>query len=197
MKDGRTLLTVADVCGKGLAAALVSSSLHTMVHGGVAAGLDLRGLMRTLNAYLSTTLPGESFVTMVVAAVDPATGTVECVNAGHPPPLVINPGQAPRELHSGENLPLGCDATEYMQSHSYELSPGGLLALYTDGLTEQTDDAGELLGMAGLTAWIGDICAAQGITAAAAADALTQRSEALRGSRPPDDDRTFLVARRV
>lgn len=197
MKDGRTLLTVADVCGKGLAAALVSSSLHTMVHGGIAAGLDLLGLMRTLNAYLSTTLPGESFVTMVAVAIDPAAGVVECVNAGHPPPLVVNPGQAPRELHSGENLPLACDPTEEMQSHTYELAPGGLLALYTDGLTEQTDAAGELLGMNGLTAWIGDICAARATTAAAAADALTQRSEALRGSRPPDDDRTFLLARRV
>jgi serine phosphatase RsbU (regulator of sigma subunit) len=197
MADGRTLLTVADVCGKGLAAALVSSSLHTMVHGGVAAGLDLRGLMRTLSNYLARSLPEESFVTMVAVAIDPAAGTVECVNAGHPPPLVINPGAKLRELHSGENLPLGCDPTEELESHSYELAPGGLLALYTDGLTEQTDAAGELLGMAGLTAWIGDICATEGIAAAAAADALTQRSEALRGSRPPDDDRTFLLARRV
>ena len=198
MKDGRTLLTIADVCGKGLAAALVSATLHTMVHGSIAAGMDLRNLMRSLSTYLGTSLSDESFVTMVAVALDPATGVVECVNAGHPPPLLlVEPGKDPVPLASGSNLPLGLDPTEELEIHSHQMSPGSLMALYTDGLTEQTDEAGEMLGIRGLSDWLRDLWDASDTTAAAAADRLMQRSEVLRGQRVPDDDRTFLVARRV
>ena len=112
MKDGRTLLTVADVCGKGLPAALVASSLHTMVHTGLDAGMSLSALMAGLNRYLCQTLAAESFVTMVAVAVDPATGEFECVNAGHPPALLLSPGGDPRELQSAANMPLSCEEAD-------------------------------------------------------------------------------------
>jgi serine phosphatase RsbU (regulator of sigma subunit) len=169
MKDGRTLLTIADVCGKGLAAALVSATLHTMVHGSIAAGMDLRNLMRSLSTYLGTSLSDESFVTMVAVAVDPATGAVECVNAGHPPALLlVEPGKDPVPLASGSNLPLGLDPTEELEVHSHQMGPGSLMALYTDGLTEQTDEAGEMLGIRGLSDWLRELWDASGTTAAAA-----------------------------
>ncbi len=94
MKDGRTLLTVADVCGKGLPAALISSSLHTMVHTAIDAGMGLAALMASLNRYLCHTLSSESFVTMVAVAIDPRTGELECVNAGHPPALLLTPARS-------------------------------------------------------------------------------------------------------
>jgi phosphoserine phosphatase RsbU/P len=198
MDDGRTLLTVADVCGKGLAAALVSSSLHTMVHGSLSAGgTDVLRMMQSLSAYLTTAMSDDSFVTMVALAIDPATGAIECVNAGHPPPLLIEPGGQIRSFAAGKNLPLGCDPTEVLEGESAEMPPGSVLALYTDGLTEQRDESGEMLEIEGLRGWLSEVFASPGISTAAAADALHQRCEALRGKRIADDDRTFLLARRL
>src|SRR6185437_9437110 len=85
MKDGRTLVAIADVCGKGLPAALVASSVHTMIHAGVLSDLSLPELMSNLNSYLQGTLSDESFVTMVAIAIDPIRGEIEVVDAGHPP----------------------------------------------------------------------------------------------------------------
>ena len=196
MADGRTLLTVADVCGKGMAAALVSASLHTMVHGSLAAGVGLQGLMRNLNHYLCDALPDDSFVTMVAVAIDPATGRLECANAGHPPPLLLEAGREPRELHCGANYPLGCEPGDEPEVRPYDLPAGGLLALYTDGLTEQFDEGGEQLGPAGLAGWLRDACVAPHTPAAAVADSLNRRLSDRKGQRFSDDDRTFLLARR-
>src|SRR5207237_776453 len=93
MGDGRVLLAVADVCGKGMAAALVASSVYTLVHSGVQARMAFRPLMEHVNRYLCDTLTAGSFVTMFAAAIDPQTGEMEYANAGHPPALVLQPGQ--------------------------------------------------------------------------------------------------------
>jgi len=194
LPDGRVLLAVADVCGKGLPAALVASSLHTMVRASIAAHVAPAVLMANLNAYLRSTLVGGSFVTMVVVALDPATGQLECINAGHPAPLVLSPSCAPRELPAAENLVLGIlpDAPVATAAH---LAPGETLALYTDGLTELTDPAGNLLGTRGLERELAAACAAAGPDLAAVARLLTGRLDAIHGPAPATDDRTFLLAR--
>src|SRR5258708_1557660 len=149
MSDGRTLLAIADVCGKGLPAALVASSLHTMVHAGVLGRLGLHQLMTNLNSYLCKTLPEESFVTMVAVALDARTGAMEIVSAGHPPPLLICPDDQARDMPSGQNLPLGLEQGDLIVSERH-LDPGHLLALYTDGLSELSDETSRMLGADGL-----------------------------------------------
>jgi serine phosphatase RsbU (regulator of sigma subunit) len=84
-----------------------------------------------------------------------------------------------------------------LEGESAEMPPGSVLALYTDGLTEQRDESGEMLEIEGLRGWLSEVFASPGISTAAAADALHQRCEALRGKRIADDDRTFLLARRL
>ena len=200
MKDGRTLLVVADVCGKGLSAALIASSLHTMVHAGLEAGLDLKGLICSINRYLAGTLADESsvlkvYVTMVAVALDPATGDFECVNAGHPPALLFTPGGGHRELQSAVNWPLSCEETDPVAQRGL-MERGELLLLYTDGLTELPDRDGQLLGPDGLLRRMEAIYATPLSAAQDAADALTHQLNALQGQRMPEDDRTFLLAKR-
>jgi serine phosphatase RsbU (regulator of sigma subunit) len=200
MADGRTLLAIADVCGKGLPAALVASSLHTMVHASVLANLSLADLMTNLNAYLCQTLPDESFVTMIAVAIDARTGAVEFVNAGHPPALLLCGGSA-QPLDEPQNLPLGIDPSP-LAVRTARIACGHWLALYTDGLTELRAHEERFLGIDGLAT---ELCALVDADDGSASDSpaesvatfLANRLDVLQGQRPPDDDRTFLLVRRT
>jgi phosphoserine phosphatase RsbU/P len=196
MADGRLLLAVADVCGKGLQAALVTSSLHTMVRATADSGRTVPQLMERVNKHLCEWLPNHSFVTMVAVAIDPATGEVECVNAGHPPVLIACKNGPVRYLQSAVNPALGMCLTS-MESERTRLEPGEVLAMYTDGLTELRNASKEMLGQERLGESFHQICAAepgQGIDRIAAE--LTRMLEDFRGDRLPEDDRAFLLARR-
>lgn len=195
MKDGRTLLAIADVCGKGLSAALVASSVHTMIHAGVLSDLSLLELMSNLNEYLGQTIPDESFVTMSAIAVDPIRGEIEVVDAGHPPPLLIAPGRPPRRIEVEGNLPLGQESGAIV-SHRVALAADELLALYSDGLSELPDEQEKLLGINGLASELQTVYASREITVLDAAEKLSRRLDALQGPRASADDRTFLLARR-
>ena len=194
---GRTLLTVADTAGKGLHAALVASSVHSLVHAGIRAGLGLADLMGSLNEHLMEYLPEESFVTMAAVQVDPATGDCEVANAGHPAPLVLEPGDRMRWLMEATNMPLGiAPATFELQREN--LGAGQMLALFTDGLTDLPLAATGRLGTERLAKLLRIAYAAQGQgQAAQVAQALGASLDEARGNRLPDDDRTFLLAQRM
>lgn len=195
--DGRTVLACADVCGKGLPAAIISSTVHSMVHACQHAGIGLVEMMRTLNDYLYQYLHESSFVTMAALVIDPATGAYELVNAGHPSPIVIAPDGTLNELQSGENYPLGILPFE-ITSQTGTLGSNRLLAMFTDGLTELTDENEEQLGPERLAAHLRELYAGGGgASAQSVADALTKLLDRYQGDRLPLDDRTFLLARRI
>jgi hypothetical protein len=196
MPDGRVLFTVADVCGKGLQAALVTSSLHTMVRASVDVQPTLTALVERLNRHLCSFLPPHSFVTMVAVAVHPATGAIECVNCGHPPVLVVDRDGDLRALQSAINPALGMMPTP-MESERGVLEFGDVLAMYTDGLTELRNPAKEMLGEEQLGERFSHICAARpGEGSADIAEALRRMLDEFAGDQLPEDDRAFLLAQR-
>ena len=193
--DGRVLLAVADVCGKGLPASLVASCLHTLVHSGLRVGMPLVDLMRGLNEHLCRHMSEHSFATMVAVLIDPKTGELECVNAGHPPALVIGKDGSVRSLQSGTNFPLGvCD--DVPEGQREKLGEGELLALFTDGLTETRTAEGQLLGVPRLATELKRLYSGTE-PAADIGTRLKDLFDRLLGLRLPDDDRTFVLARRV
>jgi phosphoserine phosphatase RsbU/P len=197
MNDGRIFLVLADVCGHGLAAALVTSAVHTLIHAGVRAGTDVLGVVNGLNQHLCDMLPGDSFVTLIAVALDLANGSMHYVNAGHPPPLLLrSDATEPRQLQMGENLPLGLDRAP-LQDRTDELATGEWLALYSDGLTEQTDDSDSLLGLAALRTEFQEMCSDPNAQAALLADQISRFLAQRRGQRPPEDDQSFLLVRRI
>jgi serine phosphatase RsbU (regulator of sigma subunit) len=195
MADGRTLLAIADVCGKGLPAALVASSVHTMIHAGVLSGLGLPELMTNLNQYLIGTLADESFVTMIALAVESATGEIEMVNAGHPPLLILSPGAAPRRIEMDGNMPLGMDRAPILNC-KLQLNGNEMAALYSDGLSELSDTSDAMLGIDGLSVHLAEAYPTPQTAARAAAEQLTERLNQIQGGRASTDDRTFLLVRR-
>ncbi len=195
LNDGRVLLVVADVVGKGLPAALVASSLHTMVHAAARAGEGLPALPHTLNEYVCDYLGEQSFAATICIVLDLATGQCECVCAGHPAGLVISPGGKVRQLNTFTHPPLGVDRMT-LNVTTDQLAPGDMLALFTDGVTELRCDSGEMLGEQGLGEGLAQLYAAAADRPLSdLADGLNQILDSFRGGGIATDDRTFLLAR--
>lgn len=201
LPDGRTLLLVMDVCGKGMAAALISSSLHTFIHARVHTTSSVVELINALNLYLCDTMQDCTFVTGIAVAVDLATGEAECVNAGHPPAILASKGQGKSSAvtysdHS-ENLPLGL-MPEPLVGHTFQLAPHAVLALYSDGLTEIVAADGHWISHEGLADQLAQTLQEHpDVALDQVRDRLNERLAAIQAGAPPDDDMTFLLARRA
>ena len=196
LADGRIFLAVADVCGKGLAAALVASSLHTLVRAMLDDGDSLDRVMNRLNRHLVRYLSDGRFATMACAIVDPASGAVQYANCGHPPVFIFGPDGAARDLPTGSNLPLGVDP-DPVQLYEDQLNAGELLAMYTDGLSEARTTTGEMLGIDGVRDQFRTIHAdCRDHPVSEACNRIVTWMDTVSGGRLQDDDRTYLLARR-
>jgi phosphoserine phosphatase RsbU/P len=131
--DGRWGLVLADVSGKGTAAALLMSATRGMLRS-LAACCSPGGVLTKLNSLLVEDFPAGKFVTLVYAVLDPATRTVIFANAGHLHPLFINDDGA-QFLDTERGLPLGINCGDYSETR-VTLSQGSRLVFYSDGITE-------------------------------------------------------------
>ena len=196
-EDGTVLLAIADVAGKGMQAALTAASLHATFHTTARMGLPLSGMVAAVNQHFQEFLPEASFVTAAALLFDPRTGEGQCVNCGHLPVLVVNKDGTVREIDGGDNQPLGV-LEGAVQSSGFHIDVGEWAVLYTDGLSEMSNPAGQMLGVRPLSARLGRLCAeSEHCTAEELAKRLTDWLDEYRGSAPPTDDRTFMIARRV
>jgi serine phosphatase RsbU (regulator of sigma subunit) len=135
--DGKLLMAVADVAGKGLASAIVSVSFRAAFRGMAVSGLPLDELAGRINQHHWA--EGEEarrrYVTAIFLRLDPASGDIEIVNAGHNPGFLLTPGAEPRQFDAA-GTPLGLlPGMSYASEHA-TFSPGSRLLFYTDGLTE-------------------------------------------------------------
>jgi pSer/pThr/pTyr-binding forkhead associated (FHA) protein len=196
-KDGKVLLTLADVCGKGLPAALIASSLHMMCHTAMRAGTPLPVILQNLNVYLVESLTQGTFVTMLACLLDPVAGTLETINAGHPPGFFVTPSGELSITQTECNMPLGLDASNELISDMTTLEPSTMLMLYSDGLTELPLKGGNLLGEDALGQHLQSLIKSN--PTAATNDVARQLSTLLDSLQHgmAQDDRTFLLARRL
>jgi serine phosphatase RsbU (regulator of sigma subunit) len=145
--DGDTTLVVGDVTGHDWTAAAVAGQLRSMLRG-IASALDHRDPDQVLSA-LDRALSETGIATLATALVArveaPPVPTPECVrvlrwsNAGHPPPLLLEPDGAARLLERPANVLLGVAPDTPRQHHSVALRAGATVVLYTDGLVERRD----------------------------------------------------------
>lgn len=140
--DGRWLLALADVSGKGLGPGLLMASLSAFLEAWAERDLATEALAFQLSRALARHTDGRRFVTAFLALLDPATGQVTYTNAGHNPGYLLTSDGSCRELES-QGLPLAMLPGQPYGSGAFTLAPGALLALYTDGITEATSPDGE------------------------------------------------------
>jgi sigma-B regulation protein RsbU (phosphoserine phosphatase) len=149
LQDGRLAFAVGDVTGHGLRAAMVMAALHASMRASASPALTPSLLMGSVNRYLQANTPEDMLVTMILGFYEPASGRLECVNAGHAPPILLDPGRCPRPLEMARNLLLGIQDVPY-QADAVVLAPGCGLLIVTDGITETASPEGQLLGDEGL-----------------------------------------------
>jgi serine phosphatase RsbU (regulator of sigma subunit) len=135
--DGKLLMAVADVAGKGLASAIVSVSFRAAFRGMALSGLGLDELSARINQHHWA--EGEEnrrrYVTAIFLRLDPESGEIEVVNAGHNPGFLLTPGAEPRQFESS-GTPLGLLPGMSYTAERAVFPPGSRLLFYTDGLTE-------------------------------------------------------------
>jgi sigma-B regulation protein RsbU (phosphoserine phosphatase) len=149
LPDGRIIIAVGDVSGKGSPAALLMALLLAMMRTLVDEGLESARLLTRLNTQIVRHSPGSRFITLFYALYQPATGELEYVNAGHLPP-VLQRRDGTFERLSGGNIALGMFEASTYESHRARLDPGDTLVLYSDGITEAENPAGRSFDEAGL-----------------------------------------------
>lgn len=145
LPEGRWGLVLADVSGKGMAAALLMSATRAMLRSLAPLGSGPGHVLTRLNEMLLADFPDGRFVTMVYAELDPPKRTLRVANAGHLAPLLVAPAEPPgyRWIQTEHGLPLGIAASKYSETE-INLGPGSRVAFYSDGITEaEFDSAGE------------------------------------------------------
>ena len=190
-QDGRMGLVVGDVSGKGMPAALLMSSLQARVQ-------MLRETMpqpdhavTTLNRNIAERCPVGKFITFFFGLLDSA-GLFEYSNAGHNYPLVLRANGQVEQL-KGNGMVMGLFPSVFYPLKSIRLEPGDLLALYSDGVTEASDDEDKEFGEDGLTDFL---LQNRHLPCEDIAKHLVEHVRTFRGNPSFTDDFTVLLAKR-
>jgi serine phosphatase RsbU (regulator of sigma subunit) len=136
LADGRVALLIADVAGKGLGAALLTTMLQGALSG-MTLGVDPVQVFNHLNRFLCDRAAVRRYATMFFGLLSP-DGTLEYVRAGHPSPLLLRRGQV-SELYTGGSFPVGLIDLATFKSDRVQLEPQDTLVLFTDGVSEAED----------------------------------------------------------
>ena len=137
LPDGRLMMALADVAGKGLASALISMTFRSTFRAIAAAGLPLEEVAAKINMlhWQEGTEARRRYVTAVLVCLDPANHRIEVVSAGHNPAFFLVAGREPIRI-GASGPPLGMLPNRSYERESFEFPEGSELLLYTDGLTE-------------------------------------------------------------
>ena len=139
LPDGRVLLALGDVAGKGSPAALLMALLLAMMRTLIDEGLEGADLVARLNVQIGKhAQPHSRFVTLFIGILNPATGEMSYVNAGQNPPLLRRGNGSYERLRAG-GMALGMFENATYMTGATMLEPGDVLVMYSDGITEAED----------------------------------------------------------
>jgi len=148
--DEKTLgVCIADVAGKGMPAALLMSNLQAAVRGLSSLSITPNALCSRLNSIVYQNTESDRFITFFYAQLDGPARRMAYVNAGHNAPFVVRSDGSHERLREGGAV-LGVFASRNYEMGSAQLSPGDRVILFTDGVTEACNPAGEEFGEARL-----------------------------------------------
>lgn len=157
LPDGRLAIIVADVSGKGISAALLTAKLSAEMRFCLATESTPAAAVTKLNNVFCQGGWEDRFITMILMVLNPPSGEVTLVNAGHMPPLA-RLGNQPVGMPGSENAGLPIGVTEDFDYDSYQLrlEPGDSLAAFTDGFSEAMNANEDLYGLEQLEARFAD-----------------------------------------
>jgi serine phosphatase RsbU (regulator of sigma subunit) len=147
LPGGRLAFVLADVSGKGVAAALLMAALSADIRYCLASEPDLGKAVALVNESFLRGGWDDRFATLVVAVLDPSRHAVEICNAGHLPVFLRDSGGVRHVAGDLGGLPLGMDAGHVFRTCTVELPPEGTFVVCTDGVTEAMDHAATCYGL--------------------------------------------------
>ncbi len=138
--DGRVVYCVADVSGKGIAASLLMSNFQASLRALLSSAIPLVDAVTRMNDLMHASTAANKYVTAIFVDVDPATGHARVVNAGHNDGVILRADGSAERLKAG-GLAVGLMPHRTYAETEWQLEPGDLFALYSDGVTEANDPA--------------------------------------------------------
>ena len=143
ISDTTFALAIGDVCGKGISAALLSSTAQAAIRSQIELTTSPERIANNLNRWLMDSTDHSIFLTLFFAILDLETNAFNYVNAGHPPPVFINKNRELKEL-SGTTPPLGILDELSHPDRTISFEPDDMLIMYTDGLIESQNASKEI-----------------------------------------------------
>lgn len=189
LPDGRIAVLIADVAGKGLGAALLTTMLQGALSG-MTLGVEPVKVFNHLNRFLCDHAVVGRYATMFFGLLDP-DGNLDYVRASHPSPLLLRDGKV-SDLYIGGSFPVGLLEDATFDADHVRLEPGDTLLLYTDGVTEAEDNYQDFFGTDRLKeAFAQHPDSPLGVIQSA----ILKSVEGFRGAAKPSDDVTLLMLR--
>lgn len=193
LEGGRLGLALGDISGKGVGAAILMASLQAMLR----SQAPLRGdcvdeLASAMNRLMSASTDGSKFSTFFYGVYDPATGDLTYVNAGHNPPFVLRAAGGGAERLAATGMLLGLFPEAAFKKATVSLGPGDLLAIYSDGVSEAFNEAGEEFGEERLLDLLNQNL---GKDARPVCDSVVEAVSRFAGAALQSDDVTLVVAK--
>ncbi|MFB5651287.1 SpoIIE family protein phosphatase [Leptospira wolffii] len=184
-------ILIADVSGKGISAALFMEFSKTIISGEVARNSSTSISLMGANRIIQEKSGYFMFVTVMLIRINMLKKRIRYSSAGHNEQLLYKAKDKKVVLLSGKGMPLGIKESE-IEEHEVEYSPGDLLVLYTDGVSETTNEAGEMYSLENLAKLIernGDMPVEN------LKDLIIDTTDAFRGEADPHDDYTLVLVR--
>lgn len=190
--DGRLGLAIADVSGKGVPAALIMATFRAALRAQRVTGTPLDAIADRLNRILLDSMDASRFVTAFYGLLEPRTGALGFANCGHNPPLLLRAAGS-RDLLASSGPALGMWRGATFVQGAASILPGDILVLYTDGVVEVMNPAGEMFGVERLE---GVIRRHPGGASRDLVAAVVDATRAFAGRVGYEDDFTLVIIRR-
>jgi sigma-B regulation protein RsbU (phosphoserine phosphatase) len=185
-------LVIGDACDKGIPAALFINLTKSLVHIEATRNPSPEATLQMVNRQLLEMSHSGMFVTLLYGILD-ASGRFDYCRAGHPYPLVLNENLWLVETTSSSGMPLGITAEIELDAQTITIPPGGLLVIYSDGLSEALDVHDNQFGTERLASELPKI---SHLSAVQVCDQLLKRVQEFVGGQPQSDDLTVIVIKR-
>ena len=191
-RDGRIVIALGDVSGKGTGAALLMSSIHAAVRAQCTTRLSPSEIVTEINQYIYDNTPSNRYVTLFYSELDPRTHQLTYINGGHNAPLLVRASGEITTLDIG-GFPVGITPFGDYHEGLVHLDPGDVLVIYSDGVTESQNEAGEEFDEPRL---IEIVQRNRGRTAAGLRDRIDDALQKFVGKAKSVDDLTLVILKR-
>jgi serine phosphatase RsbU (regulator of sigma subunit) len=188
--ENRVVITIGDVCGKGIPASLFMAITQTVMRLVVRSGQDFQAEINAANQLLVANNREDMFTTLFCGVIDLPSGTMTYCNCGHNPPLLLRRGESTFEPLRNCGPPLGVTDDISYVPRSIALAPGDMLLLYTDGVTEAETAQAAQFGMSRLEQAILEV---RGHPARGVVEHVVKRVEEFAKGAPQSDDITCVA----